>query len=888
MISPSANYQLDPLHRVWRRPGHTDFSYSDGDEVENRIASIIQNAKDLSVLSTELQAQISDWPSNYHLSSQRANLLRPLKDVLSGSILEIGSGCGAITRFLGETARSVVALEGSHRRAEITRARTRDLANVDVFCDEFSAFETNQRFDVVTLIGVLEYANMFVGGPTAALSMLEKARSHLTENGVLVIAIENQLGLKYFAGAPEDHLGKAMLGVENQYLADGVRTYSKDELSDLLQASGFAQSDFFYPLPDYKMPTSILSDPGTRNPNFNILPFLRSTAGKDPQLALEPTFCLERTWAAISNNGLTATFSNSFLIVAGATATATAASDPQRLAWHYSTRRQPQYCKETVFSVAASSNEVGIERNKLSDLQGASGADPTYRQAVDLSDRYSSSPLLSDHLIDLITRNNWTFEELGGFLLDYAARVARIAKLPLVANGRISWEYRVPGSMFDCIPQNIAVHSAHTEDAFDLEWHSDESLSFTRLAFRGLWSALGELTLIGKPHAAIRVSLLDVIQGAMANAGKQLSHKEAHDLVLKELAFQAAVSGRAANVDEVWSWLKEGSLRTHNTQSALSEAKQTLVALNHHIEANADALTDHKKHIANLENKVRHIEDELATSRSIAEAAETRAKADAANEAIWYRTTIYNLAQQSALQNIQGTSPKHLVKRMRDYRNFRHASQSPGPASPIEMAVVLASATLNHWSARPSLIAFANLQYAGQSAHLIQQSCQWPLPFHWAFCATTETLLQKASEACQQLGLPVKTSLEARDPDARLWPSAIELEQGALLAIPKLVREPSEQAATAWPMPDAEMVRQAYSALICDQRLAAIYVREPKRSTGSLHEQYSAMCILRAKDIALVPKGTWSDQQCSQAMMRQETQSMSAWAADTGRFILVI
>ncbi|HEY9095299.1 MAG TPA: rRNA adenine N-6-methyltransferase family protein, partial [Hydrogenophaga sp.] len=145
MISPSANYQLDPLHRVWRRPGHTDFSYSDGDEVENRIASIIQNAKDLSVLSTELQAQISDWPSNYHLSSQRANLLRPLKDVLSGSILEIGSGCGAITRFLGETARSVVALEGSHRRAEITRARTRDLANVDVFCDEFSAFETNQR-----------------------------------------------------------------------------------------------------------------------------------------------------------------------------------------------------------------------------------------------------------------------------------------------------------------------------------------------------------------------------------------------------------------------------------------------------------------------------------------------------------------------------------------------------------------------------------------------------------------------------------------------------------------------------------------------------------------------------------------------------------------------
>ena len=39
--------------------------------------------------------------------------------------------------------------------------------------------------------------------------MLQRVRSLLKPEGKLIVAIENQLGLKYFAGAPEDHLGQA-------------------------------------------------------------------------------------------------------------------------------------------------------------------------------------------------------------------------------------------------------------------------------------------------------------------------------------------------------------------------------------------------------------------------------------------------------------------------------------------------------------------------------------------------------------------------------------------------------------------------------------------------------------------------------------------------------
>lgn len=62
--------------------------------------------------------------------------MRPFENDLHGDILEIGAGCGAITRYLGECGGNVLALEGS-QDAAIARARTRDLQNVTVVSDRF-------------------------------------------------------------------------------------------------------------------------------------------------------------------------------------------------------------------------------------------------------------------------------------------------------------------------------------------------------------------------------------------------------------------------------------------------------------------------------------------------------------------------------------------------------------------------------------------------------------------------------------------------------------------------------------------------------------------------------------------------------------------------------
>ncbi|WP_164444444.1 class I SAM-dependent methyltransferase, partial [Pseudomonas viridiflava] len=130
--------------------------------------------------------------SLYHLGSARGNLLRPFEHCLTGRVLEIGAGCGAISRYLGECGATVLSLEGSRRRARIAASRTRDLDKVTVIAERFEQFQPLQRFDVITLIGVLEYASLFNQGDDPALDMLVRVRELLEPDGILLLAIENQ------------------------------------------------------------------------------------------------------------------------------------------------------------------------------------------------------------------------------------------------------------------------------------------------------------------------------------------------------------------------------------------------------------------------------------------------------------------------------------------------------------------------------------------------------------------------------------------------------------------------------------------------------------------------------------------------------------------------
>ena len=103
-------------------------------------------------------------------------------------------------------------------------------------------------FDYVLLIGVLEYAGKYTDGEDPYRTFLENIRRYLKPDGRLLIAIENRLGLKYFSGAPEDHLGRSFAGLKGYDPAAGVKTFSHSELKVLLERSGFVGNRFYYQL----------------------------------------------------------------------------------------------------------------------------------------------------------------------------------------------------------------------------------------------------------------------------------------------------------------------------------------------------------------------------------------------------------------------------------------------------------------------------------------------------------------------------------------------------------------------------------------------------------------------------------------------------------------
>lgn len=279
--------------------------YSDGD-IEEQMLKMAKEG----VTCEELSSEQVSFPVIYHFSDLRANILNwyPIKK--SDSVLEIGAGCGAITGTLCEKAGQVTSVELSKRRAQINYYRNEKKNNLTIMVGNLNDMDLGQQYDYVVVNGVLEYAMSFTEGDTPYETFLGKMGSYLKNTGKLLIAIENKLGMKYFAGAPEDHTDIPFFGINGYPGNHSVRTFSKTELQELVKKSGFPFQKFYYPYPDYKFPTEIFTDASLTTNHY----------GKNYPIYTDKTVdlfsesaCIE----AMKKEQIADRFVNSFLLVAG-------------------------------------------------------------------------------------------------------------------------------------------------------------------------------------------------------------------------------------------------------------------------------------------------------------------------------------------------------------------------------------------------------------------------------------------------------------------------------------------------------------------------------------------------------------------------------------------
>ena len=234
--------------------------YSEG-PAEDQILEIVKNEPPERY--NEIIARMMTWNGLYHLSDSRGNIADFIPIQSRHRVLEIGAGCGAVTGTLAKKAAGVTAIELSYKRSLINAYRNKDFSNIDIMVGNLEDIEPNltERYDYIFLIGVLEYAGSYISkhGGDPYLMMLNKLKPHLAQGGEIVVAIENKFGLKYIAGCREDHTGGFYDGLAGYRNTDKVKTFSKKGLEKLAKEAGM-RSVFFYPYPDYKLPSIVFTD----------------------------------------------------------------------------------------------------------------------------------------------------------------------------------------------------------------------------------------------------------------------------------------------------------------------------------------------------------------------------------------------------------------------------------------------------------------------------------------------------------------------------------------------------------------------------------------------------------------------------------------------------
>lgn len=315
-------------HLVLVQPGlhskniDASINYTDGSYQEDHLLEILSSAKDRSSLSVELADQGNDRFMEYHLSPVRGNLLRHLKINSQDRILEIGCGFGAMTRVLAEkNPAELIAIEGSLNRAKGARLRCSGLDHVNVIhANMHEIVLPESSFDIIVAVGVFEYIKLFYPNDTQlssealVVAFLEKLKTYLKPQGQIVIAIENQLGLKYFLGYEEDHFEEPYIGLYDYPgpRFSSIKTFGQKKWEGLFDQAGLSLINVQLPFPDYKFPHTVIEanflndSPYSANLLYNCRPLNYDNNFSTPVHT-------NLIWLGLTTNKVASAFADSFL-----------------------------------------------------------------------------------------------------------------------------------------------------------------------------------------------------------------------------------------------------------------------------------------------------------------------------------------------------------------------------------------------------------------------------------------------------------------------------------------------------------------------------------------------------------------------------------------------
>lgn len=500
--------------------------YCDG-AVEDELLRIAKNHSPVEFPA--LIEKSGSWPLLYHLSIQRENIVSWLPITKEMKVLEIGSGCGAITGALAKKAGSVTCVDLSRKRSLINAYRHEECDNVTIKVGNFKDVEPTleKDYDCALLIGVLEYGESYIGGEKPFETFIRTIRKHVKKSGNIIIAIENRFGLKYWAGCREDHNGEFFSGIEGYPGGSCAKTFSRKELEKICKSAGERKVSFYYPYPDYKFMTTLFSD--DRLPLKGELTNNERNFDRDRMKLFDESGVFD----SVIDEKQFPFFSNSYLLVLGA--------KPETEYIRYSNDRADEYRIAT--EILTREGTKLVKKHALSNeaKKHIARMKPMYDL---LTERYSSGRLVVNPLIDEDeTSVTFSYEtgtplselldeklknnDIDGFIALFFEFTDRIGERPemLIAD-------------YDMVFSNILV-DGDVWKLLDYEWTYEKQIPVKELAFRALYCYLLEDEKRNKFNFDLILERLDI------------TPDEADGYREREMYFQKHVTGKRMSMPQL-------------------------------------------------------------------------------------------------------------------------------------------------------------------------------------------------------------------------------------------------------------------------------------------------------------------------------------------------
>ena len=166
-----------------------------------------------------------------------------------------------------EKADKVVSVEFSKRRGEAIAKRHKSKENLEVIIGSLKDIKFEEKFDYITLIGMLEYAPIIYNTDDSFSDLLIYLKTLLKDNGKILIATNNKFGMRNWSTVEINDNNLEYDAVISQKDNNKCQLLTNNKLEKILEKANLGEKKYYYPLPDYKYTNVIFTKEFMPNEN---------------------------------------------------------------------------------------------------------------------------------------------------------------------------------------------------------------------------------------------------------------------------------------------------------------------------------------------------------------------------------------------------------------------------------------------------------------------------------------------------------------------------------------------------------------------------------------------------------------------------------------------